>query len=306
MNKLTKDAFEKSYRYIMEIGRPLEAAFCIHHFTQPSPQLVLAELQKYQNSDGGFGNGLEPDFQLPNSSPMATSIALQTLTKFDSLPEAKSMIKDAIKYLESSYVPERNGWLAVPATVNNYPHTPWWHYNSGKNMSIIDEHWGNPSAEIVGYLYNYKGYVTNLNVDHILATAFTNLNNKTEFDFHDIYCYIRLHNLLPKEQAVKIQDKITEAVQDLLSPNPAEWENDYQPKPMDFVGESVYRFGVSQELIETNIDYFIEKLEQNSLMLPSWGKHFYIDDLEDSWKEWLGILTLQTLICLKTEDRIDK
>lgn len=40
---------------------------------------MLNALGFYQNEDGGFGNGLEADFLNPNSSPMATWAATETL-----------------------------------------------------------------------------------------------------------------------------------------------------------------------------------------------------------------------------------
>lgn len=70
MKTLSKRAFDRTIQFISEIGRPLEQALCAHHFTEPCPEQVISELAKYQNEDGGFGHGLEPDFRLPASSPM--------------------------------------------------------------------------------------------------------------------------------------------------------------------------------------------------------------------------------------------
>lgn len=305
MKKLSAHGFEQSYRYIMDVARPFEAALCAHYFIQTCPELVITELAKFQNDDGGFGHGLEPDFQLPDSSPMATTIAFQWLTKFDEHPAAQQMIKAGVEYFEATYQPARNGWQAVPPAVNNHPHTPWWHFNADKEGSIIDENWGNPSAEIIGYLYKYREHVKTLEIEQLLATAFDHLNNKESNDFHEIYCYIRLHDLLPEDLAVHIRPRITQAVQQLISASPKEWEHDYQPKPMDFIGESQQRFGITDELLELNYEYAVTKLEQNQLILPSWGKNFYIDGLESSWNQWLGILTLQTLKFLHDNDRID-
>ena len=307
MIKLARSVLNEACQEIVRKGRPLEAALCTHYFINPCPELVLAELQRYQNTDGGFGNGLEPDFQLADSSPIATSIAFQILTRFDEYPGAAAMIVNGIKYFESSFIASRNGWLAVPSAVNDYPHTPWWHFNAEKGMTIIDEHWGNPSAEIAGYLYKYSKHVISLDVDEVLSTAICHLESKAKFeDFHEVFSYIRLHNLLPHTHAIHLRDRITVAVHELLSTSPEEWESDYQPKPMDFVGDSEYEIGISSALIETNILYAIEKLTKHKLIQPTWSTESYTGELACCWNQWLGILTLQTLRFLDTHKRIDR
>ena len=157
MKMLSKDGFTRSYRFIQDTGRELEQGLCCHHFTQPCPERILAALKSYQNADGGFGNALESDFRLPNSSPLATSIGLRLL---DSQPLATSMIKASLQYLETTYVPGRIGWFAVPRAVNSHPHTPWWHHDPQKGMTIIDEHWGNPTAELSRGPLHYRGQST--------------------------------------------------------------------------------------------------------------------------------------------------
>ena len=40
---------------------------------------ILDELRKFQNNDGGFGHGLEPDWRSSESSALCTSIAFQIM-----------------------------------------------------------------------------------------------------------------------------------------------------------------------------------------------------------------------------------
>lgn len=303
---LNNRAFQDACRTVTRDGRPLEAALCIHQFAKPCPQLVLGELSKFQNDDGGFGHGIEPDFLLPDSSPLATSVALQLLVQLDQYPGSSSMIRSAIQYLELSYDPGSMGWYATPPTVNDHPHTPWWHFQVDQGMSEIDKNWGNPSAELIGYLAHYRQHVRRLDVDHLVNIAMGHLRRMTQYDDHEIYCYIRLHNLLPDSQAVTMRDAISGAVAEVLSHDPHGWEFDYQPRPMDFVGESDHRFGISDDLIELNLEYVVDKLTHDGVMRPSWGRRFYTDGLEDSWSQWQGILTLQALRFLDWHNWIDK
>jgi hypothetical protein len=59
------EAFERTARFITNSARPLEHAQFEYHFRSGSVVALLDELQKYQNDDGGFGHGVEPDVRMP-------------------------------------------------------------------------------------------------------------------------------------------------------------------------------------------------------------------------------------------------
>ena len=61
MKLLTSDSFKKARTFVMEQGRELERRLLSYYFNDGTPTSVLDELASYQNQDGGFGNGLEPD-----------------------------------------------------------------------------------------------------------------------------------------------------------------------------------------------------------------------------------------------------
>ncbi|GCE45582.1 hypothetical protein EI42_03501 [Thermosporothrix hazakensis] len=54
---------EKAYHFITQNGRPIDQARFAYHFmrTDASQDALLNTLSQYQNTDGGFGHGLEPD-----------------------------------------------------------------------------------------------------------------------------------------------------------------------------------------------------------------------------------------------------
>jgi hypothetical protein len=62
MMKLSKQTFEHSSRWIKRNARPLEVARWEYHFEGGSKENILSFLSAFQNEDGGFGNGIEPDF----------------------------------------------------------------------------------------------------------------------------------------------------------------------------------------------------------------------------------------------------
>ena len=94
---------------------------------------VVAALRGYQNPDGGFGHGLEPDLRSPSSQPGPTLYALEILHEAGRLdgPEgdaARAWIA-AISDSEGT-VPQ-----ALPG-FEAYPHAPWWSIEPGSMLTF--------------------------------------------------------------------------------------------------------------------------------------------------------------------------
>jgi len=117
---------EKIHTRFFKVARPLEKAQYQFQFENGSPLDVINELKAFQNFDGGFGHGIEPDFHLPSSTPMATTVALQILETLPESAEKESMIRKAFTYFLTNYSYDRQGWFAVTEEVNKFPHAPWW------------------------------------------------------------------------------------------------------------------------------------------------------------------------------------
>ena len=75
--KLSNENFEKAQQFIHNNARALDVCLFEYEFAGGTAVSVLNALTAYQNEDGGFGNAIEPDFRLPDSSPMATKVSIQ-------------------------------------------------------------------------------------------------------------------------------------------------------------------------------------------------------------------------------------
>ena len=71
-------------------------------------------LSGYQNADGGFGWGLEPDCMNPQSSPYQTGSAL-ALAEALQLDAHDPLYRGAFAYLSQESTAYRDGW---PFTIN--------------------------------------------------------------------------------------------------------------------------------------------------------------------------------------------
>mgnify|MGYP005874425625 CR=1 FL=1 len=74
--RMTQAQFQQIRRWVLRNGRPLEWARWQAMFEGGSRNQAAEVLSGYQNADGGFGWGLEPDCMNPQSSPYQTGSAL--------------------------------------------------------------------------------------------------------------------------------------------------------------------------------------------------------------------------------------
>lgn len=308
MRQLSKYEVQALVVEAMPTWRPLERARYQYHMISPDPEQVLAVLDTYQNPDGGFGHGIEPDFWLPESSPMATSVGLQYLLELDQDERVLERIDKALAYLAQTYDVRRMGWQAVPAKVNDHPHAPWWHYTSG-----INPHWGNPSMELFGYLLMWHADHGEQSFKDQLDHAERNLLSKAETDLevHEIYCYLRTYPHLSERRQTRLQAALTRAIKHLLVADPEKWSA-YVPKPLDFVAHPRdEHFGISQELLARQLEDTTLKLLAHKTLEPGWTwapwpglepSHTW-PQWERDWPvakaQWQGVLTLKALIQLK-------
>jgi hypothetical protein len=304
--KMSRERFKEAGEFIKRSGRSLEAEYFRYLFEEGKEDAVIAETVKYQNEDGGFGHGIESDFRLPLSSPLATSVGLRHLVTVGG-NKAVTSIRKAIRYLEKTYDPERKGWFAVPKEVNDYPHTPWWDFNEKEDMTVIDYSWGNPTAEIVAYLFLNRKFVEMLNIDELVITTISKLENKVDFQSeHELYCYVKLYEVLPNELKKRLEIPLTKGVQQLIQMDESKWK-EYVPTPLGFVkSPGQNHFGIPTDKVNRNLDILLEELSERGNISPPWGESFYGEGFESAYEEWQGVLTLETLIVMDHFERIEK
>jgi len=307
MRILSKLAFKNAGDFIGGNARGLERSIFNDRFASGCDDEVLRELKKYQNIDGGFGNALESDFRLPLSSPMSTSKAFEIIRGHEDSSLALPMTIAGIKYFEATYDHGRLGWYAVPKEVNEYPHAFWWTYDEETKMTMIDNSWGNPSADIIGIIYRHREHSTVLDISSLVVHAIEYFKAKKGYDSqHEVYCYISLQDSLPDKLAKSLDGPLTRAVGEQVCYDMKKWDT-YEPRPLDYVGSPEHRhYGIPPEKIDINLDYIARELEVDGHISPHWDTSGYGEGLREAIIEWEGVLTLRALIALDNFKRIEK
>jgi len=142
---LSTTGLSKARDFVLSNARIVERRLFHFHFSGGPKEGVLHAVLAYQNPDGGFGHGLEPDTASPESQPLFTQMALEILDEIDCIGDA--VIHPVLQYLTST-ARDSGGipWMLNPASA--YPRAG--HFDRVDEKPAI-----HPTAPILGLLLKH-------------------------------------------------------------------------------------------------------------------------------------------------------
>lgn len=135
--------FDAAATFIWRCARLIDRYRYLYLMGQGSAEQVLAALRPYQNPDGGFGQGLEPDLRAPVSQPVPVWTAFTILDEINRFDEP--VVERACDYLLTITAPDGGVPFVLPSA-RDYPRAPWWEPEDEPQGSL------NPTAGIVALL----------------------------------------------------------------------------------------------------------------------------------------------------------
>src|SRR5215469_5782787 len=151
------DAFTAGDKFLLKQARLLERRLFATCFLAAPASGVIDALRGYQNEDGGFGHGLEPDKRCPASLPIDVEVAFHAIhlastadqTAVDQTDVDKTMVLRACDFLARTAAEAGAGGAVPPAfpVIESFPraeHWSDWTYIAGIN----------PTAGLVGLLWS--------------------------------------------------------------------------------------------------------------------------------------------------------
>jgi hypothetical protein len=302
MKQLSKAALKRAETFIGSGARPLEEALFAVHIRGAAPDWALRELAAFQNEDGGFGRGLEPDLQVTSSSVLATTVVLQICRELG-ISSENELVQGAMRYLLDIYDEAAKAWPIIPPNADDAPHAPWWQYDPD-----LSHYLSNPRAEIVGYLLDYADLVPNKLGKSLLAAVLAHLETLNgEIEMHDLLCYLRLlaTKTLPENERIVLYKQLRPVVESTVSRDAAAWSQ-YGLKPLVVVPHPSAPFAaLLAEAINDNLDYEIEQQAGDGSWEPTWS---WGDSYPEAWpharRAWQGVLTVKTIRTFSAYGRI--
>ena len=301
---LKYEAFEASRQFIETTARPLEIARFRHAFAGGSVEAVFDALRRYQNSDGGFGHALEPDLRTKESSALCTSIAFQVLRSAQAKPD-QAFVSGIHFFLETLDRAEGH-WRIIPTSANESPHAPWWDQKGREN--IFNCFSLNPSAEILGYLYDYQELIPRDILSLLSDQVLSHLSGLEAIEMHDLLCCLRLFQTetLTEEIREPLKQKLAVLIPRIVACSPEQWSG-YSLRPLQVVdGPGSLFMPELKEAVAANLNYEISSQNKDGSWTPTWT---WAGTYPDNWKmaqrEWSGVITLDKLLLLKKFGRIE-
>jgi len=307
MKTLSHQAFATAQAYLAWHGRPLDQARWSYCFADGPPADVLTALSIFQNADGGFGHGLEPDIRTPASSVIATSVAFQILREIGATA-GEPVVQRAVDYLLQNYDAERRVWPIVPPAVEDAPHAPWWTY--ANTESNFHDFRLNPRAEILGHLYHYQELVPETLLREVDEAVLAHLPTVLDsLEMHDLLCVIRLAETveLPSPQRLQVQQMLKAIIRKHVETDPEQWTG-YGLPPLAVISapNSFLAEVIAPDALAANLDFLIEQQLQNGAWPIPWNWAF-VDAAAWAQAEhdWQGYQIVNNLKLLQAFGRIE-
>jgi len=310
MHYLTPQAFARARDFLKTQARPLDRALFEVHFEQAAAERALAELEKFQNDDGGFGHALEPDMRTPSSSALATGIGL-TVLKDLGCPAAHPLVRGAVAYLLQTFDAQQNIWRVIPRDANDHPHAPWWHDEDGSLARTFGGFPIIPRAQLIGLLHHYAkdvpaGWLQAV-TERTVADSET-LEDLGSGGGDDLRYTLSLAETpaLPEAFRSRLRIRLRAIAPQTVSRDPQTWESycipplKLAPSPDSIVADLL------QDVMPAYLDYLIAHQTDAGTWEPTWTwGDFYPDVWPQAKLEWRGHLTLETLTSLQAYGRIN-
>ncbi len=289
--------------FVLQNARPLELAVYKYLFENYSKQAVIDELKKFQNSDGGFGNALEPDFFNPNPSPIATNDAIITLYRVNALDRDSDIVKGIVRYLEShdSFDETKKRWLFAIDSNKDYPHAIWWE-KKGDGISSF-----NPSISLASFLVCHGNRAPLY--EEIIKEGFDYIKANEEISGDDLNCFLLAYELL-KTNGINdiidlniLKDLLCKAIDNTICKDIEKYGVEYVPMP-----SSIFT-GTYQELITPEIKPLIiaEKDILGKLQMEdggfdiTWKWYTPYPEFEQARAWWRPRITIEKLLFYETQ-----
>lgn len=312
MKKLTKQDFQEIALWMHRNARPLEMALWQCRFENGSADAVLRELSFYQNSDGGFGNALEPDCWNPELSPYATGQAIGLLESAGFRDVRHPLMKGIFRFLESTEHCSDDGWYFSIASNNDWPHAPWWTYSPESNKlegigltAVLCAFILTNMAESQGLYKRALGYCELL-MERLGGEHFGDMGIGG-------YCKLleslKTTGLSQRFDAASIEKRLKRLVYDSIERDTSKWVF-YGVRPSNYIlsPDSIY-YDDNRGIVETELDYLIDTRPRGGVWPITWSwfdlNEKYPKEFAISENWWRAVKAIEKLSFLRNFSRLD-
>lgn len=292
MNAPDTDAAE---RFLVSHARVLELRRFERLFRGGEASAVRDAVAAYRNSDGGFGQALEPDCRCPDSQPLALDFALRVLHEADAWDG--SLVDGALRWLTEREA-TGGGAVFVEPFASHWTHAPWYAPQPGRAPSIIS------TGYLAGTLHE-RG-TAHPWLDGATSVMWRLIEGSTGIDPIEMLAVLYFLDRVPdRDRAVAAVDMLAPRIVDggvdggmvTLDPQAAGYVHpplEFAPQP-DSVGRRLFEASV----IESDLD----RLAAGQAEDGGWTFTF-LDWSPVTTYAWRGHFTIESLCILRANGRL--
>jgi len=296
---LPKNNYLKGRDFILTNARMIERRLFEFHFANGDKKSVFHAVYAYRNPDGGFGHGMEPDTASPESQPLFSIMALETLDEVGYLTK-EIILNDFMPYFKS-ITTEKGGipWMFRPKST----------YPCEEHFKTVKE-WGalSTTAPLLGILEKYEIDIPWMKkAEQFVWSEFERIKDK------HVFCYLCVPRWLTFLKYTKSQGKAKNTIKDLKNwiltdgvicedKSDDGWGLYGKPHSLNYSpsSDSILYSLFNKETIESDLKELINRQKTDG----RWDTWYGIS--EGTKLEWAGIQTLWALKVLKNYGRIEK
>jgi len=237
-------------------------------FLNGSAEKVADALLPYQNLDGGFGKGLDPDNWNINSVPYACVYAIDTLDMVKFYDMNHPVYKGIKKYLEQTGIEK---WIFTLPSNKDYPHASFFNY--GKEYNKV---------ESLGIVISFSAFILEYMEDSVIYHSIIEglhsiINKLYENDLGDMGAssYITLIDTMKRLNISgydydELDNRLNIIVNKQMQKDEKMWES-YGYRPSDFIRSKESRFlNGNEEFVEKECEFLLRTLPENDVWPVSW------------------------------------
>ena len=301
---ISKEKLISAVKYVRSYARRIDRLDLACYCGRGERSELIEALSAYQNDDGGFGQAIEPDFRVPDSSVTATTIAFNYLIEHNASSES-GIVRKGIEYLIPTYHLETNSWPPVCKEITKYPRANWWEYYPPIIYRPDEPDWGNPNMQVVGIFNHYSDLVDSVFLSSLNEKAVAWLDSNETAEAFALLCALRYCESLAGDDREHGRKRLSDMVKEVVEKEPAEWGKN-KPQPVWYVRKpDALLANTFTEEIQHNIDFLTSQQSHDGSWQPSWDWGRYKGDWPQAKVEWAGHMTVANIKLLIDFRRLD-
>lgn len=302
MKLLTKEQLEKMDAWMENHARPYDLAKWDYLFHGGRKDIIVKEMLKYQNDDGGMGNGFESDILCPFSTAIPTAEAIFQAYEYE-LECDCDWFKKILMYFENTVQAIPNYWEDCPKEIMNYPHAPWWNY---KPCTVFNP---NPCAVVASAMIRYGTEEQKALGYKVAEDCFKFLLSNDFCGDHDTLNMQALVEQLYAIDSAWITDEILAAMRRRILENTCfdvSKYKEYYFTPLDYVftPASIW-YDTVKTGIDQTLDFWLDSINEQGVWSPNFSWGIESAEANKATQNWTGYITVKRAKILKNFNRIE-